>query len=172
MSAAVSKEMSWKLVNNWKEMDLWSSHEEGESRRQAGAWQIDKVHCSTIDKSGVVEMAKWRFEDIRKKFLQYSEIPALAYAMTLNKDLKVKLLEEDWWNACFWNCCSLLICFVSFIGQLAILCLHCSTQSSPSYSLQFVFPTGLWQLCILMSVYLSGASLLVCKTRWFSAISR
>lgn len=67
-------------------MDLQSSHEEGESRRQIGTWQIDKVHCSTIDKSGVVEITKSRFEDIRKKFLQVS----------VNKALKVKLLEEDW----------------------------------------------------------------------------
>lgn len=69
----------------WKEMDLQSSREEGESRRQIGTWQIDKVHCSTIDKSGVVEITKSRFEDIRKKFLQVS----------VNKVLKVKLLEED-----------------------------------------------------------------------------
>lgn len=41
-------------------------------------------------------MTKSRFEDIRKKFLQYSEIPVLSYAMSVNKILKVKLLEEDW----------------------------------------------------------------------------
>lgn len=79
----------------WKEMDLQSSHEEGESRRQIGTWQIDKVHCSTIDKSGVVEITKSRFENLRKKFLQYSEIPILGYAASVNKVLKVKLLEED-----------------------------------------------------------------------------
>lgn len=56
---------------------------------------MDKVHSSTIDKSGVVEMIKSGFEDIRKKFLQYSEIPLLGYAMSVNKVLQVKLLEED-----------------------------------------------------------------------------
>lgn len=40
-------------------------------------------------------MTKSRFEDIRKKFLQYSEIPVLGYAMGVSKVLKVKLLEED-----------------------------------------------------------------------------
>lgn len=56
---------------------------------------MERVHSSTIDKSGVVEMTESGFEGIRKKFLQYSKIPVLGYAMSVNKVLKVKLLEED-----------------------------------------------------------------------------
>lgn len=46
---------------------------------------MDKLDCSAADKGGVVEMRKWRCEDIWRKILHYSEIPALDYATSINK---------------------------------------------------------------------------------------